>query len=1129
MPLLTEKVCLKTIIAFVISFFVFSEIIGQHIVINEFMASNTQTIADDDGDFEDWIEIYNPGASPVNLENFGLSDNVSNPFKWTFPQLVIGPGEYLIIWASGKDRNDPAKPLHTNFSISSDGEPLLLSAGDGALINLIPAVSLIPDVSYGRFPDSGPDWYFFMEATPGQSNTTQTFDQILSPPVFSHSSGFYHEGFTLTLSPAESGSEIFYTLDGSDPDNENITGTGYPYKNIYPQHPGDPFGEFLTGSFITHTYSEAGIEITDISGEPDSMTHKASAFYNNPWYFPDNPVYKGITVRARSYRQGSIPSPVKTEVFFVNPLGRERFTLPVINISTNPGHFYDYYDGIYNAGIDFDTWRQNNPLAASNGGRPANYRRRGIEWEFPAHFTFFDVGSPYPDLNQDIGFRIHGGWSRALPMKSLRIYARGRYGPSELGFPFFPDQPYDAYRRIILRNSGNDWPFSMFRDALIQQVVGHLNFETLAYRPSVLLVNGEYWGIHNIRERYDKHYLERVFGVDPDDIDYLEGNAVVKEGNNLHYISTLNYIQNNDITQNEHYEHILTRIDTENYIDYQIANIYAANTDWPGNNVDYWRKRTNTYVPNSPYGHDGRWRWLAFDMDFGFAFIHGTPSSNHNTLAFATEAGNTDWPNPDWSTFLLRNLLLNETFRHQFINRFADLINTAFLPVRINSVIDEFQSVIQPEMPEHIDRWKVPANMAAWNHEINRIRHFVNNRPHRQRGHILNHFNLADSTFVTLNVTNTEQGHIRINTTDITPETPGLNSDAYPWTGIYFVGVPVTLKAIANEGYEFSHWVGYDENTGIIIADPSELAMITAHFKPKESNGEEPETRELIHFWYFSTDLPNDTPLEYITSHYSVNEEGLLGFHSALSGYPFSPGSPLWRKASMERRNAPTHLNYRAEGNGQLPYNETIMRAIQVKQPFEGDGGENTLYFQIPSTGYEKLLFRFAVKDEFAAEKLIVDYSVNSEQEIWTNSGLENHEITLEHDYKLITLDFSEIQETENNPYFRIRLRFECNDPFLDEGHKVVFNNFSLEGDQLTTHVTNSYYHFSELEVFPNPVRKGETLILKDFWDIFLFDTTGRFILSKNSTNRLTTEKLDPGTYILKTSTGKIARIIILP
>lgn len=231
----------------------------------------------------------------------------------------------------------------------------------------------------------------------------------------------------------------------------------------------------------------------------------------------------------------------------------------------------------------------------------------------------------------------------------------------------------------------------------------------------------------------------------------------------------------------------------------------------------------------------------------------------------------------------------------------------------------------------------------------------------------------------------------------------------------------------------------------------------------------------------------------------------------------------------MERRNAPTPLNYRTEGNGQLPYNETIMRAIQIKQPFEGDGGENTLYFQIPSTGYEQLLFRFAAKDVYAAEKLIVDYSVDSGQEIWTNSGLENYEITLEHDYKLITLDFSEIAEAENNPDLKIRIRFECNDPFLDEGHRVVFNNFSLEGNQLTTHVANSSYHLNELEVFPNPLRKGETLILNDFQDIFLFDTTGRFILSEKNTNRLTTENLDPGTYILKSRTGKVARIIILP
>ena len=1104
---------------------------SQQIRINEIMASNATTIADEDGDYVDWIELFNLGTEVIDLTGWSLSDDYADPFKWSFPTVNIAAGDYLLIWASGKDRRMPGNPLHTNFSISNSGEELLLSNSNGMLINFIPATPLLADISYGRYPDGSPNWYYYQDPTPGYSNTSQTFDQILSPPVFSHSGGFYSNEFQLTITTAESDSEIIYTLDGSEPDIENLSGTNFPYKNIYPQHPGDPFGEFLTGTFKSYSYNQTPIQIYDRSEEADSMTQKASSFFNFPYYFPDDPVYKGIVVRARSYRPGSIASPVRTEVYFINPLGRERFSLTVIHISTNVQNFFDYYDGIYNPGIDFDTWRLNNPDINATGGVPANYHRREDEAEFPANFIFFDEGNSFPSLSQDIGFRIHGGWSRSFPMKSLRLYARKRYGASELDYPFFPEQPFNAYQRIILRNSGNEWNFSLFRDALIQRVVSHLNFETLAYRPSVLFVNGEYWGIHNIRERYDKYYIERTFGVNPDKIDYLERNATVIEGDNQHYLETLQYMQNNDIKQNEHYEYILTRIDTENYIDYQIANIYAVNTDWPGNNIDYWRKRTNTYIPNSPYGHDGRWRWLAFDMDFGFGFIHGTPSSNHNTLAFATEAGNTDWPNPDWSTFLLRNLLENDTFKLQFINRFADLINTAFLPDRVNSLITEFQERNQPEMPEHIHRWKNPESMNAWNFEINRMRYFVNTRPERQRNHILDYFGLEESVAVTVHVSEPQQGFIKVNTIDIISETPGISENPYPWTGVYFQGVPITINATGLDGYEFSHWEGTDQQTETITGDPTDFEMVTAFFKPKEGNGdgEEPEYRDLIHYWYFSTNLPNDQPLEAIETHFSLIDDAKLTFHSALEGYPFQPGSYYWRKASLERQNAPTEINYRTEGNNFLPFNPETMRGVQVKQPFTGDAGENTLIFHLPSTGFEQLFFRFAAKDHYAADHIIVDYSVSSDQPTWTTNGLECDSLRLTHEYQLFTLDFTPITETYNNPDLKIRLRFDCNDPTIDEGYMVIFNNFSLEGEPFTTHITEYDNGYSALNVFPNPLAEGDILFFEEFMDVYLFDMEGRMLLFRQNTDRLSTQGLSPGTYFIRNQSGEAGKVILLP
>lgn len=203
---------------------------------------------------------------------------------------------------------------------------------------------------------------------------------------------------------------------------------------------------------------------------------------------------------------------------------------------------------------------------------------------------------------------------------------------------------------------------------------------------------------------------------------------------------------------------------------------------------------------------------------------------------------------------------------------------------------------------------------------------------------------------------------------------------------------------------------------------------------------------ELVYFWLFDTSLPNDTPLEEITSTFSLLDAGLIEFHSALAGYPFDPDHPDWRKASMERRNSPTPLNYRPEGNGGIPYADSEMRGLQIRQPFTGDGGENTMIFHVATTGFEDVVFQFAAKDEGAADNLVVDYSVAAGNPVWTNSGLSNPTPALAPGYQLFTFDFSLIEDADNNPDFKIRVRFDGSDMSVDDGNRVTFNNISLDG-----------------------------------------------------------------------------------
>ncbi|MBN1874423.1 MAG: CotH kinase family protein [Anaerolineae bacterium] len=496
------------------------------IVLNEYMASNSVTIDDEDGDSSDWIELYNNSTTAVNLTGFGLSDDPGDPFRWTFPAVELGPQSHLLVWASGKNRAQPGQPLHTNFSISADGEPLLLTHPGGWTIDRVGPVALPRDISYGRQPNGAGAWIFFDQPTPGHSNNTLGYKALLDPPTFSHTGGFFSAAFDLTLSHNDPGVSIIFTLDGSVPDPQNLTGRTYTYKNQYAENPGDPYGQLLLGTYQTHLYTQP-LAIVDRTTALDRLTGKSSTYERNPTYFPQTPVFKGTVVRAQAIRNGAMPSPVQTHTFFVTPEARERYTLPVVALSMQEDTLFGYDEGIYTAGADFDAWRTKSPGEASGWYVPANWRR---ETEFEGYLELLEPNDSAVVFNQAMGFSIHGGASRILRFKSLRLYARDDYGASDFAYPFFPGQPYTSYRRLILRNSGNDLGATMFRDAMIHTSVAHLNFDTQAYRPVIVFLNGEYWGIHNLRERYDEHYLARVYGVDPDNVDLLTGNSNVVEG-----------------------------------------------------------------------------------------------------------------------------------------------------------------------------------------------------------------------------------------------------------------------------------------------------------------------------------------------------------------------------------------------------------------------------------------------------------------------------------------------------------------------------------------------------------------------------------------------------------------------
>lgn len=222
----------------------------------------------------------------------------------------------------------------------------------------------------------------------------------------------------------------------------------------------------------------------------------------------------------------------------------------------------------------------------------------------------------------------------------------------------------------------------------------------------------------------------------------------------------------------------------------------------------------------------------------------------------------------------------------------------------------------------------------------------------------------------------------------------------------------------------------------------------------------------LVHYWLFTTRLSNNQPLTTIPATFSLATEAYLEFHSCLEGYPFDMHHPNWRKASMERRNLPTPLNYKPQGNDYTSYAQESVRGIQIKQPFQYEERENTLVFHAPTSGFKDVVFTFAVQDEGAAQALKIDYSVAGGEPQWITTDLLDSIIPLSPVYQLSQIDFRHIEMTSNNPHFKIRMRFLGDNPEEDNGHRVTFNNMSLEGKPLKAHYVKSTHGKSGM-IFP--------------------------------------------------------------
>ncbi|MFB1485168.1 CotH kinase family protein [Corallococcus sp. RDP092CA] len=445
-------------------------------------------------------------------------------------------------------------------------------------------------------------------------------------------------------------------------------------------------------------------------------TTAPSATEGSRWVAPREEPPQAAVVRYRQYAGTEPAGPVRTRTFII---GRAPSTLPVLSLVTDAENLFDPVKGIYVPGVLSE--------AAPDNPEAANYMQDGKEWERPVHVEWFETSGERV-FDQEAGVRIHGSGSAVLPQKSLRLYAKEDYGPKTFAGAVFPGSPVTEFTRMVVRTSGQDQGVTKLRDCVLQGLLAETRLALQACRPTLVYINGEYWGLHELRERLDEYYLASHYGVDRKKAVILENVGAVDVGeteDEQPYQELLAYVAEHDLSVPEHYAWVRERIDVEDFIDYQVAQLYLGNADWPDNNVKFWRLRTKKPVPDAAYGQDGRWRWLVYDLDFALSY-----GPDYDSLGRVLN----DPPEvPAWAPQLLRALLQSPEFKARFIERFLWHIEHTFAAERVLAALDAAVEGLEPEMPGQVARWAQPDSLEVWRANIESLRETLRQRPAAMR------------------------------------------------------------------------------------------------------------------------------------------------------------------------------------------------------------------------------------------------------------------------------------------------------------------------------------------------------------------------------------------------------------
>jgi hypothetical protein len=518
-------------------------------------------------------------------------------------------------------------------------------------------------------------------------------------------------------------------------------------------------------------------------------------------------VDKGVVLRVKSIcNRDTVEHEPK--VIFIGDDFTEYRTIPILSLTVDQSDFWSYEKGIYVSGQNYS---YDHPEDQEYSG---NQFQRGKEWERNAFMHYFNDNG---DLSfaQGVGVRIHGGTSRKYVNRSFRLYARKEYGTKHFDFPFFDNNT--KHKRIKLRTSGQDIKHAYFRDGLVALLMERSALTVESYKPVNLFINAEYWGITNMRERFDEKFLKNKYGISEDDSEIIKG----WQNDNQSFSDFRDFLKKGNPNDKEFFKTVDESIDLMSFIDLKIAEIYFGQWD-----VGHWKLWRNKSDPSS------KWKWLVWDFDVGL----GLPNKWAAEWTYNTHADNnylerflTDY-RVDQENFEFVTLMKNDSIKSMFINRFMQMIHSNLSTEYIHETIDSLQTILTPVMPKHIERWNQVQgiqSMEKWHESIKIIKDFTAERGNHITNHLQDFFDLNEPTQIIIE--NPSCGELYVNDQPLT-ELLYFKSNGGFWTGSFFNEIPIKIS-IKNcddfKGWLINGNLEVEDDTIIIRPNQNNLTVST--------------------------------------------------------------------------------------------------------------------------------------------------------------------------------------------------------------------------------------------------------------------------------------------------------------